>query len=258
MDGYTRRAYVACPLVSCLCHLQSNLASHFFRVAVGLFQTGFSKESLLLHATKQLNAGAELIADDWERMDLADLNYQSAELAARNTSFNSAVEYLQMGIDHLRGVGGWAAQYDRTLRFQVALARMQFSCGLLEDCWNTTEEVVRHGKNFGDLALIHRTRVLCLMQNDLLDDALQLVLHVLDTMDEPVPRRFMAMHALRGVLKARQFLRETSDEDFLNMPTVVDEHVETYQDFLQYHVSEKKEHGPAKPPALRCCSRRWG
>ena len=202
--------------------------------AVGLFQTGFSRESLLLHATKQLNAGAELITDDWERKDLADLNYQAAELAARKTSFVSAVEYLQMGIHHIKGVGGWSEQYDRTLRFHVALARMQSSCGLLEDCWNTTEEVVRNGKDFGDLALIHRTRVLCCLQNDLLEDALQLVFDVLDTMGEPVPRKFVTMHALWGVVKARNFMRETSDEDFLKMPTVVDEHVETYQDFLQY------------------------
>lgn len=153
---------------------------------------------MLLHTTKQLNTGSELITDSWELKDLADLNYQAAELAARKTSFFSAVEYLQIGLD-LLGENGWVEQYDRTLRFHIDLARMQYSCGLLEDCWKTsgsfdrlqwqgtlnpspvlnlpvfgsfTEAVVENGKSFEDTEQIYRTRVLCLLQNDLLSDAL--------------------------------------------------------------------------------------
>ncbi|KAG7359392.1 AAA ATPase domain containing protein [Nitzschia inconspicua] len=201
---------------------------------LGLFQSGFSKESLLLHATKQLNAAADLIVDDWERIDLADLNYQAAELAARKTSFVSAVEYLQNGLQHLGGDAGWSEQYDRTLKFHVALARMQYSCGLLEDCWTTSDAVVRNGRNFKDTELIHRTRVLCLLQNDMLDNALDLVLDVLEMMGEAAPRKFVMIHGIRGVIRARAFLNVTSDEKLLGLPIIRDDHLETQLDFLQY------------------------
>ena len=46
-----------------------------------------SEESLLLHATKQLNLGATLITDSWERLDLAEQNFLSAELAAKKIPF---------------------------------------------------------------------------------------------------------------------------------------------------------------------------
>lgn len=175
-----------------------------------------------------------MIIDDWELKDLADLNYQAAELAARKTSFVSAVEYLQTGVHHLGGEKGWTEQYDRTLKFHVALARMQYSCGLLEDCWTTSDDVVRNGRHFNDTELIHRTRVLCLLQNDMLDDALDLVLDVLDMMGESAPRKFIMMHAVRGVIRARNFLKDTSDEKLLSLPVVRDDHLETQLDFLQY------------------------
>lgn len=144
------------------------------------------------------------------------------------------MEYLQTGLQHIRGEAGWAEQYDRSLKFHVALARMQYSCGLLEDCWTTSDAVVQNGRTFQDTELIHRTRVLCLLQNDMLDDALELVLHVLDLMGEPVPRKFIMMHAIRGVIRARNFLKDTSDEKFLSLPMIRDDHLETQLDFLQY------------------------
>jgi predicted ATPase len=210
------------------------LSNSFF--PVGIFQTGFSKESLLLHATNQLNAGADLIIDDWELKDLADLNYQAAELAAKKTAFMSAIQYLQTGLKHLGGQRGWQDQYDRTLQFHVALARMLYSCGMLDECWNTTESVIQNGKSFHDTSLMYRTRVLCMLQNDRLDDALELVLDVLDIMGESAPRKFVMMHAIRGVVKARRFLKDCSDEKLLTMPTIREEHLETHLDFLQYLV----------------------
>jgi hypothetical protein len=175
-----------------------------------------------------------MISDDWELRDLADLNYQAAELAARKTSFVSSMEYLRLGLQHLGGDDVWTEQYDRALKFHVPLARMQFSCGLIEDCWITSDAVIQNGRDIKDVELIHRTRILCLLQNNLLDDALDLVLDVLDVMGESVPRKFVMIHAIRGVMQARKFLNSINDDDLLNLPTKRDAHLETQLDFLQY------------------------
>lgn len=169
---------------------------------MGLSQNGFSKDSLLLHATRQLNAGADLIKDEWELIDLVDLNYHAAELAARKTAFFSAMEYLQLGLGHLGGDKAREKDYDRWLRFHLALARMQFGNGLLDEFWETSESVIRHANTLQDKCRIYRKRVLCLMQQELLDQAMELLFEVFDIMEEPMPRRFVLFHVFRQYTKA--------------------------------------------------------
>jgi hypothetical protein len=133
---------------------------------LGLTQSAFSKESLLLHTTKQLNAGADLIVDDWKLLHLADfLNYQAAELAAQKTAFYSSMEYLQVGLSHLdRERDSWERNYDRTLQFCVVLTQMQYSCGLLEECWETSGSVICNAKIFQDKYQMYCTKILCFKQ----------------------------------------------------------------------------------------------
>ncbi|CAB9518329.1 Transcriptional regulator [Seminavis robusta] len=192
----------------------------------------FSKESLLLHATKQLNAGADLIHDDWELLDLADLNYQAAALAARKTAFFSSMEYLQVGITHL-GDDAWRRHYDRTLRFCVALTRMQYSCGLLDECWETGGGVIAHAKSFDDKSKIYHTQVLCLMQQGRMNEAMELVLDVLDVMGRPVPRKMVIYRVFQEYRKAQKFLKNSTEEELLNIPAVYDADLEMQLDFLQ-------------------------
>jgi predicted ATPase len=202
---------------------------------LGLFQGGFSKESLLLlHATKQLNAGSDLITDDWELIDLADLNYQAAELAATKTAFISAMDYLQIGIIHLGGEESWINHFDRALRFHDALARMQYCCGRLDKCWETSESVIRHGKTFAHKSRVYRTRILCLMQNNLMNDALKLTLEALSILEVKIPRHCLSFHAMRAYMKGQSFVKNRSADYFLNLPLVECETLETQLDFLQY------------------------
>jgi hypothetical protein len=63
--------------------------------------SAFAEESLLFHAAKQLNLGASLMEDSWEKLDLAEQNFVCAEHAARKTSFFLAIEYLEQGLKHL-------------------------------------------------------------------------------------------------------------------------------------------------------------
>ena len=189
---------------------------------------------MLLHATRQLNAGADLMDDDWELIDLVDLNYQAAELAARKTAFFSSMEYLQVGLDHLGGINAVEKDYERWLRFHLALARMQFGCGLLDEFWATSDSVIRHAKTLRDMTRIYRKRVLCLMQKELLDEAMELLFKVFEIMKEPMPKRFVLWHVFQEYRNARRFLKSTSDEGLLSLPPCYDEHLEMLLDFQQF------------------------
>lgn len=56
---------------------------------------------LLFQTVRQLNLGTKLIASETERIDLAELNYQAAELAVQRSSFFPASDLLRASLDLL-------------------------------------------------------------------------------------------------------------------------------------------------------------
>ena len=194
---------------------------------------GFSRESLLLHATKQLNAGSDLIDDMWEVLDLAELNYQSAELAASKTAFFSSMEYLHIGLAHL-GDDGWKEHYALALKFSVALARIQYSCNMLQECWQTTSSVIENGKTFRDKEQALHTQILVHMQNENLGEALKLALSVCDQMGHPFPRRFKIGTIMMQFFQVRKAFRALSDQELLDLPALAVKDVDMHIDFLEH------------------------
>jgi len=194
--------------------------------------SGFSSDSLLLHATKQLNSGSVMIQDQWELIDLVDMNYQAAELAAHKTAFFSAMEYLRVGFKHL-GKDAWETNYDRALKFCNALTRVQYACGLLRDSWYTSDFIIRQGKTFQDQRLAYHTRILCLIQEQKMDDALSLLLDCFELLGRPMPRRFVMLHGMSDYMTVRKIFKHTTDAELVSLPSVNDINVETYSDFLE-------------------------
>lgn len=139
---------------------------------LGLVQ-GFSEQSLLLHAAKQLNLGSAMIVDDWEKLDLVELNYRAAELSAEKASFYTSMEYLKKGLAHL-GKSAWKSHYDWTLKLCVALTRMQYSCGLVEQCMETADDVIENGNSFRDKRAVYHTKIFCLIQQQRMKEATNL------------------------------------------------------------------------------------
>jgi predicted ATPase len=192
-----------------------------------------SEESLLLHATKQLNLGAKLMTDTWEKLDLAEQNFLAAELAAKKTSFSPAMEYLEQGLKHL-GDAPWKEHYTLTHKLNVALARIQYSCGRFHDSVETADEILSHGKTFRDKQPVYHTKLLCLQQVHQVQ-AQEFVLDILDELGHKFPRRFLMLHLLYGMRKVSGLLKGMSDDDILHIPNVQprdDEHLHDCAEFL--------------------------
>uniref|UniRef100_A0A7S3L7F6 Orc1-like AAA ATPase domain-containing protein n=1 Tax=Amphora coffeiformis TaxID=265554 RepID=A0A7S3L7F6_9STRA len=190
----------------------------------------FSDEQLLLHAVKQLNMGKELMTDSWEKLDLADLCFNAAELAAQQSSFSSSMNYLQQGLECLPE-NAWKWHYDLTLKFKVALMRMQYSLVHLDDCMKTADEILLHTRGFQDTKGIYHTQMLCMLQQHRARKGMDLAISVLKTeLNVKLPRRFILPRAIAGYIKIARRLRKTSDEEILAIPVTTD--VERLQDIM--------------------------
>ena len=191
-----------------------------------------SEESLLLHATKQLNLGSSLITDSWERLDLAELNFQAAQLAAKKSSFFPAIDYLHQGLHQLRE-NPWENHYVLMYKLSVALVRIEYCCGLSADCIKTADDILAHTQDFREKCPVYHTKILCLLQQEKQREAQQLNLAILDELGQPLPKRLLMVHVVRVYLKVQRMLKGLSDEDILNIPEVDDEQLNMCAEFLE-------------------------
>ena len=191
-----------------------------------------SQESLVLYAAKHLNIASDLIEDPWELVDLAEMNYQAAEVVAQKSSFFPALEYLQFAVQ-LLGDEGWKDHYALAHKLSVALTRIQYSLGLHDDCLKTADTVLKHGKAFRDECAVYHAKLFCLMQQDRYPEALDVVLNVLKDLGQPFPRRFLCVHLAKDLKKTMKLLKGKTDKELLALPRIDDQDINDSIDFME-------------------------
>jgi predicted ATPase/signal transduction histidine kinase/GAF domain-containing protein len=82
----------------------------------------------LFEIVNHLNIAIELIQQQTERENLAELNLDAARKARASNAYTAAYEYAQIGIEIL-GKSGWAQQYHLTLALYETLADAAFLTG---------------------------------------------------------------------------------------------------------------------------------
>ena len=84
----------------------------------------------------QLNEGSELISDQLEKNQLAELNLQAGKKAKASTAYESALRYLETSSKLLIG-NSWENQYQLTLDIQVETLEAQY----LNTKWKQMEQL---------------------------------------------------------------------------------------------------------------------
>jgi hypothetical protein len=195
------------------------------------FSAALNDELLLLNATRQLNAGSSIIRDHWGLLDLAELNFRSAELAAKKLSFTVSVEFLVLGIHHL-GSDPWTLSYSLTRKMKVALMRIQFNLKLFQDSLTTAEDIIANSKGYDDQKLAHHAKISCLVRLEKQKQALESCLTVFELLGDPFPKRCLMARALISLMKTRRLMRKLSDEEILDVQDHNDQRHEDLLDFL--------------------------
>eukprot|EP00529_Nitzschia_sp_RCC80_P007029 CAMPEP_0113505480 /NCGR_PEP_ID=MMETSP0014_2-20120614/35344_1 /TAXON_ID=2857 /ORGANISM="Nitzschia sp." /LENGTH=1456 /DNA_ID=CAMNT_0000400805 /DNA_START=187 /DNA_END=4558 /DNA_ORIENTATION=- /assembly_acc=CAM_ASM_000159 len=181
-----------------------------------------SSDMVVLHAAKQYNFGQALITDQWERLDVAELNFQAAEVAARKASFATSSYYMYSGLSVL-GENAWTDYYDLTLKMTTAYTRAQFSCGEFDECISSADEVISYGKEWSHKRDMYHTKMLCLLQQKRIDEGLKLGRYIMDILGHPLPKRFLELHLIRDFLKVNSFFKDMTDDEIRNIPEFEDE-----------------------------------
>ncbi|MBD2440366.1 ATP-binding sensor histidine kinase [Nostoc sp. FACHB-110] len=89
------------------------------------------REERIFELVNQLNYGIDLVVDQQERDDLAQLNLSAGRKARSATAFQAANEYARVGL-RLLGAEAWQRQYQITLALHELAAEIAFLCSDFE------------------------------------------------------------------------------------------------------------------------------
>ncbi len=180
------------------------------------------QDARLFDIVEHLNAGAELIASEGERIVLAELNLRAGHAARRATAFASACTYYSAGLQ-LLPADPWRARYRLAFDLFHDLAECQTVCGDFEVAAQILQGLSDHARGLVDRAAAHR---------------LQLRLHIRRGEDElGAGVALVAAHELFGIdlplHPHAQQLRDAAErtwqqlarrpiEDLLQLPTITE------------------------------------
>jgi predicted ATPase len=176
------------------------------------------EDRLFLLAVRQMNLGSDFLKNEEEKVELARLNAQAADMAFEMSSFASAGEYLQAGLSLLNTATRWDKHYELTLQLATALTHVRFCCGETDSVSTLVDEILEYGKSLKDKLGAYRSTILSLFQEGKTERPIAMTLYVLDELGVHIPRRLLKLNIVVRMLRTRQRPRCYSDDDIMAFP----------------------------------------
>ncbi|WP_254564123.1 AAA family ATPase [Oscillatoria sp. HE19RPO] len=160
------------------------------------------QEEKIFDIVNQLNFGVELISEQAQKNELAELNLMAGKKAKLSTAYQPALNYLQVGIE-LLGTQSWQDQYALTLSLyeeatEVAYLKADFA---LMDQW--VETVVAQAKTVLDKVKVYEVKIQAGVSQSKFNEALDIGLEVLSLFGIKLPRQPKTVDILLGLIRTK-------------------------------------------------------
>ncbi|MBD2772906.1 trifunctional serine/threonine-protein kinase/ATP-binding protein/sensor histidine kinase [Iningainema tapete] len=144
--------------------------------------TAAERDEKIFEIVNQLNAGIELILQQTERDELAQLNLVAARKAKASTAYAAAVKYLMVGIE-LLGADSWICHYNLTLSFYLAAAEAEYLSSNFQQSQTLTEIALQHTQTLLEKVSVYEVRIQAYIAQTYLQKAIDTALHVLGMLE---------------------------------------------------------------------------
>lgn len=170
----------------------------------------------LLLAVNQLNLAKDLLLDQREKMKLAELNREAADLVISQSAFFPALDYLNVASKQLEGMEKWGGDlYNFSLELYNELATIAFAIGDFSLCKQVVDDVKANAKTYVEQAHINKTWVEALIASGKIDEAFKFGLKALAKLGCRFPRRPNMLHVVISLMNTKRMLRGKNNEELL-------------------------------------------
>ncbi|MDZ7958594.1 MAG: AAA family ATPase [Aulosira sp. DedQUE10] len=145
-------------------------------------------EENIFEIVNQLNVGAEFIIQQPQKDRLAQLNLIAGQKAKAATAYESAVKYLNVGLEIL-AADSWQCQYDLTLNLYVETAAVEFLNTNFERAEILSDVVLLQAKTLLDRVQVYETKMQFYIAKNQMQAALNTGLQVLKMLGLPLSEK---------------------------------------------------------------------
>jgi diguanylate cyclase (GGDEF)-like protein len=178
------------------------------------------QEERLFEIVNALNRGRALMPEP-ERSALATLNLAAGQKAKSATAYAAALEYLTTGIS-LLPAESWQMEYYLSLVLYREAVEAAFLNGQWHQLEQWSETAIEHCRTHLDASKIHETKILALIGQNRLLDAIDLGLSILKPLGIEFPRNPHAAEAEAALLKMSDRFAHQSISALADLPLMTD------------------------------------
>ncbi len=187
-----------------------------------LKNTAFDQQpEKIFDIVNQLNLGRSLISNQSEKDQLVRLNLEAGKKAKASAAYNSAFNYLQAG-QELLSTNDWNRQYKLILSLYIEAAETAYLQGKFEQMEKMITVVQHQAKTDLDRAKIIEIKILALIAQSQLDQAISTGISFLRKLNIRVPYQANLINLTIGLLEIKLVLFGKKIEDLVNLPRMSD------------------------------------
>ncbi len=171
----------------------------------------------ILDIVNQLNFGADLLSKDTEKGELANLNLIAGKKAKRNSAFEAALKYLNIGLK-LLAENCWQSHYDLILELYVETAEAEYLTGNFDKSQKLVSISLDKCKNTLDKVRVYEIQIQCYTAKGEITKALDIGVIVLKDLGLNLPKRAKIIHVFSAFAQTKLVLAGKKIEDLLYLP----------------------------------------
>jgi len=190
-----------------------------------LQNTSLEKQELkIFEIVNQLNLGKQLINRQQERDELARLNLRVGQKAKKSTAYQTAFNYLQVGLSLLEE-DCWKQQYDLTLKLSIEATEAMFLIGDLEQMERLIEVVLKKADTLLEKVQVYTLKIQASASQNKLVETVNIALQILEMMGIVFPKQPSPLDIESSLEEVKSGLatRRIKDiKDLVNLPKMTD------------------------------------
>ncbi len=179
------------------------------------------REERIFDIVNHLNVGVELITQEVEREQLAQLNLVAGKKAKAATAYSSAVEYFKSGRELLTA-NSWPNQYELTLSLYSEGAEAAFLSGNIEGMQRLVDRVQDRATSLLDKIKVYEVQMQAYMAQNRLLEAVSTGLQVLKVLGVEFPEKVNPSDIGQALGETAAILNGQRIEDLIDLPQMTD------------------------------------
>ncbi len=176
-------------------------------------------ESYIFDIVNQLNYGVDLMTQQIDRHQLAQLNLIAGRKAQISTAYTDAVRYLSVGIGLLAD-DSWKSQYELTCRLYESAVEAAYLNGDFEQLEQLADTVLQQAKTLLEKVKVYEVQIIaCIVQSKQLE-AITIARSVLQLLGVNFPQQATSADIEQGMDEVAANLNGKAIADLISLPTM--------------------------------------